>query len=284
MDLEKIKNLNLPPIEHHYDIRDTILYALGLGYGADPLNEAELRFVYEENLKVVPSICSVLSHPGFWVKDPQYKVNWVKVLHAEQAFVIHAPIPASGCVRGEYRVIGVEDKGLEKGAMLHIEKSLFNVADNARVATVRSSIFLRGDGGQGGFGDAIPAPTAIPDRKPDRVVELPTLPSAALLYRLSGDWNPLHADPKIARQAGFDAPILHGLCSYGIACRAILKTYCGDEPARLTSMYSRFSSPVYPRETIQFEFHELDGEIRFKASVKERGVVVLDRCAARVSA
>jgi len=146
MDIEKIKDLDLPPIEHRYEFRDTILYALGLGYGADPLNEAELRFVYEENLKVVPSICSVLSHPGFWLKDPQYKVNWVKVLHAEQAFVIHAPIPPAGRVRGEYRVVGAEDKGADKGAMLHVEKTLFNEADNARVATVRSTVFLRGDG------------------------------------------------------------------------------------------------------------------------------------------
>jgi len=284
MDIEKIKDLDLPPVEHRYEFRDTILYALGLGYGADPLNEAELRFVYEENLKVVPSICSVLSHPGFWLKDPQYKVNWVKVLHAEQAFVIHAPIPPAGRVRGEYRVVGAEDKGADKGAMLHVEKTLFNEADNARVATVRSTVFLRGDGGQGGFGDPIPAPSAIPAREPDRVVELPTLPSAALIYRLSGDYNPLHADPKIARQAGFDRPILHGLCSYGLACRAILKAYCADEPARLHSMFSRFSSPVYPGETIRFEFHEIGAEIRFKAVVKERGVVVLDRCSAEVSA
>jgi acyl dehydratase len=284
MDLEKITNLKLPPIEHCYEIRDTILYALGLGYGTDPLNEAELSFVYEDNLKVVPSICSVLSHPGFWIKDPQYNVNWVKVLHAEQAFVIHTPLLSAGVVRGAYRVISVEDKGVEKGAMLNLEKTLFNVADNSLVATVRSSIFLRGDGGQGGFGEAVAPASEIPDRKPDGIVELPTSPSAALIYRLSGDWNPLHADPQIARRAGFERPVLHGLCTYGIACRAILKAYCGDEPARLTSLFSRFTSPVYPGETIRVEFHELGEEIRFKAVVKERGTVVLDRGSAKISA
>ncbi len=284
MNLDKIKNLDIAPIVQRYEFRDSILYALGLGYGADPLDESELPFVYEESMKVVPSMVSVLSHPGFWLKDPQYGVNWVKVLHAEQAFTIHSPIPTQGAVRGEYTIIGVEDKGADKGAMLHIEKALFDEADGAKLATVRSSVYLRGDGGQGGFGSAVEAALPIPKREPDRVVEFSTLPSAALIYRLSGDYNPLHADPKVARKAGFERPILHGLCSFGLGCRALLKAYCGNDPARLTSMFARFSSPVYPGETIRFEFHDIDGGIRFKAVVKERNVVVLDRCSATLRA
>jgi acyl dehydratase len=281
VDIERIKNLDLPPLEHRYAARDTILYALGLGYGTNPLDETDLSYVYEENLKTVPSICCVLSHPGFWLKDPVYKVNWIKILHAEQAFTIHQPIPASGAVRGEYRIAGCEDRGADKGAMLHIDKTLVDMETNARIATVRSSVYLRGDGGQGGFGSAVQPATPLPAREPDRVIELATAANSALIYRLSGDLNPLHADPKVARQAGFGRPILHGLCTFGVACRALLTAYCGEEPKRLRAMFARFSAPVYPGETIRVEFFEGE-EIRFRAVAKERGVVVLDRCTATI--
>lgn len=281
MDIEKIINLNLAATDQRYDIRDTILYALGLGYGADPLDAADLRFVYEERLKAVPSMCTILSHPGFWLKDPLYQVAWIKVLHAEQAFTIHQPLPVSGNIRGILKVVGIEDKGPDRGSLLHVEKTLFT-ADAVKLATVRSTLLLRGDGGQGSYGDTIPAPAALSVRDPDRVVEIPTLTRAALIYRLSGDWNPLHADPMSAARAGFDRPILHGLCTYGMACRALLRTYCDDDTSRMSSMFARFSAPVFPGETIRFEFQEDGDEIRFKAVVKERGVVVLDRCSAEI--
>jgi acyl dehydratase len=127
-------------------------------------------------------------------------------------------------------------------------------------------------------GEPLRPPAPLAAGKPDQIVEIPTLERAALIYRLSGDWNPLHADPKVARQAGFDRPILHGLCTYGIACRAILRTYCDDEPARLSSMFARFTAPVFPGETIRVEFYEGNEQIRFRAVVKERGITVLDRC------
>ncbi len=282
MDLDRILNLQLGPITHRYEPRDTMLYALGLGYGADPLDETELPFVYEERLRVVPAMCSVLCHPGFWLKEPAYAVNWVKVLHAEQDFVIHRQLRPSGEFRGEFRVIGIEDKGRDKGALLHVEKTLYDVSDGEKLATVRSTTLLRGDGGQGNAGTLLPQAQPLAERVPDRVVEISTSPAAALIYRLSGDWNPLHADPRIARQAGFDRPLLHGLCTYGVACRAILRTYCNDDPARLRSMFARFSSPVFPGETIRVEFHEGGDQVRFRALAKERGVVVLDRCSAAV--
>jgi acyl dehydratase len=282
MDIESIRNFRLPPVEHRYTWRDTVLYALGLGYGVDPLDEAELPFVYEENLKAVPSICSVISHPGFWIKNPVHKINWVKVLHAEQSFIAHKPMPTSGEVRGEFRILGIDDKGADKGAMLYVEKTLFDMRDNSKLATVVSSVFCRGDGGQGGFGEAPKPASALPPREADKVVEFVTQPSAALIYRLSGDYNPLHADPKVARQAGFPKPILHGLCSFGVACRALLKAYCDNDPTRLRSMFARFSSPVFPGETIRVDFYEGGDQIRFKASVKERNIVVLDRCSAEI--
>ncbi len=283
MDIEKIRTMAIDPIIQPYDKRDTILYALGLGYGADPLDEAELPFVYEKDLRCLPSYANILCHPGFWAQDPQFGIDWVKILHAEQDLVMHQALPATGAIRGEYRVAGLEDKGEGRGALLHQEKDLFDDATGDHLATVRSTLFLRGNGGEGGFGDAMPAAQPVPDRAPDRIVEIATLPRQALIYRLSGDWNPLHADPAIARKAGFDRPILHGLCTKGLANRAILASYCDHDVARFQSMFVRFSKPVMPGETIRFEFFEEGaGQLRFRAVAVERDAVVLDRCSASV--
>jgi acyl dehydratase len=281
MDLERIRSLRFPAVTQSYTQRDTILYALGLGYGADPLDEEELNFVYEKELRTVPSFCSNLCHPGFWAQDPAYGIDWVKILHAEQAFTIHAPIPPAATLTADLRVAGIEDKGAEKGAMVHQEKRLM-AEDGSLIATVRSTLFLRGNGGEGGFGEAIASAPPLPDRPADRQISIPTSSRAALIYRLSGDWNPLHADPDIARRAGFDRPILHGLCTLGIACRAILAGYCGNRPERLKSMFVRFSRPVFPGETIRIETFEEGDELRFRAVAVERDVVVLDRCSALV--
>jgi acyl dehydratase len=285
MDIEKIRNMGIAPIEQSYDKRDTILYALGLGYGADPLDESELPFVYEGNLRSLPSYANLLCHPGFWAQKPEFGIDWVKILHAEQDFRIHKPLPPTGRIRGEYRVAGIEDKGEGRGALLHQEKELYDAQSGDHLATVRSTLFMRGNGGEGAFGDPVQAATPVPDRTPDRVVEIPTLPRQALIYRLSGDWNPIHADPELARKAGFEAPILHGLCTNGIATRALLRAYCDNDPTRLAAMFVRFSKPVMPGETIRVEcFDEEDGHIRFRAIAQERGAVVLDRCSARVRA
>jgi acyl dehydratase len=283
VDIEKIRSMAIEPSVQSYDKRDTILYALGLGCGADPLDESELPFVYEDGLRCLPSYANVLCHPGFWAQDPVFAIDWVKILHAEQDFTIHSPLPATGSIRGDYRIAAIEDKGEGRGALLHQEKALYDAETGEHHATVRSTLFLRGNGGEGGFGDPVPAATPVPERAPDKVIEIPTLPRQALIYRLSGDWNPLHADPKIARKAGFEAPILHGLCTNGIATRALLRAYCDNDTTRLTAMFVRFSKPVMPGETIRVEcFEEGDGLIRFRAIAKERETVVLDRCSARM--
>jgi acyl dehydratase len=283
MDVQAIKDLDIAPIEQSYDKRDTILYALGLGYGADPLDESELPFVYEGALKCMPSYANVLCHPGFWAQQPRFGIDWVQILHAEQDFRMHAPLPPTGTILGKYRISGLEDKGPGRGALLHQEKSLFDAGTGQHLATVRSTLFLRGNGGEGSFGEAVAAAEPVPDKAPDRVVEIPTLPRQALIYRLSGDWNPLHADPKIARKAGFDMPILHGLCTNGLACRAVLAAYCENDTSRFKAMFVRFSRPVMPGETIRFEFHEEPGRVRFRAIAKERDIVVLDRCSVEVA-
>ena len=282
MNVDAIRAMRMDPIIQEYDKRATILYALGLGYGADPLDADELPFVYEDALKIVPSYVNILCHPGFWAQKPEFGIDWVKILHAEQEFAMHAPLPATGRLRGEYKVRALEDKGEGRGSLLHQDKELFDDVSGVHIATVRSTLFLRGDGGQGGFGTPPASAQPLPDRAPDRSVSIATLPRQALIYRLSGDWNPLHADPKIAARAGFTAPILHGLCTNGIACRALLAAYCGNATPALKGMFTRFSKPVLPGETIRIDFFEEGDTLRFRAVAEDRGDVVLDRCSATI--
>ncbi|HKY93253.1 MAG TPA: MaoC/PaaZ C-terminal domain-containing protein [Nevskiaceae bacterium] len=277
MNLDVLKAHRFEPIVHAYEARDTILYALGLGYGSDPMAPEHLQFLYEDGLKMVPTMSVVLGHPGFWVKDPKFGIDWVKLLHGEQAIELLKPIPPKGRVRAESRVVGVEDKGAAKGAVMYTEKKLYDDATNELLASVTMSAFLRGDGGAGGFGVTFPVPDALPERAPDATVEIPTLPQIALIYRLSGDWNPIHASPEIARKAGFEKPILHGLCTMGLAGRALIQSCCGYDPSKLKSMFVRFSKPAYPGETFRTEIFNEGNQVRFRVRVVERDLVVLDR-------
>jgi hypothetical protein len=176
MNLEAIKAHRIKPIEHAYTAKDSILYALGLGYGGQPADPHELQFVYEKNLVAVPSISVVLAHPGFWVSEPSLGIDWIKILHGEQSFEIFKPLPAAGLVRGEYEVSAIDDRGPERGAVMHVTKRLYDVPQNQPVAAVTSVYMLRGDGGQGGFGNPPPAPEPIEDSAPSHVTELTTLP------------------------------------------------------------------------------------------------------------
>jgi len=277
MNLEAIKAHRIEPIEHAYTAKDSILYALALGYGSQPADPRELQFVYERGLKAVPSISVVLAHPGFWVSAPALDIDWIKILHGEQSFEIFKPLPAVGAVRGSYEVTAVEDRGPEKGAIMHVTKYLHDVASDECVAKVTSAYMLRGDGGQGGFGNPPPPPEPIENAVPSHVVELATLPQAALIYRLSGDLNPIHADPAAAAKAGFPRPILHGLCSLGLATRALVASIAGHNPARLQAVSVRFSKPVFPGETLRVEVFGTGKTYRFRAIATERNIVVLDR-------
>lgn len=277
MHLDALANFQIPAKDHDYTVKDTMLYALGLGYGADPLDEGQLGFVYEDGLKVVPSMCNTIAHPGFWLDKPELGIDWVKVLHGEQSFEMVNPLPPAGTVRGTYKILNIEDKGSGKGAIMSLEKTLTDPASGMVYCAVIQTIFMRGDGGQGGFGTAVVTPTALADREPDLIVDVPTIPQIALLYRLNGDYNPIHASPAIARQGGFDRPILHGLCTMGLATRALVQGVCGQDPDRLKSMYVRFSKPVYPGESIRTEIYREPGQIRFRCRSIERDLVVLDR-------
>lgn len=277
LNYRQLMGLTLPDAVNAYTQRDTMLYALGVGLGADPMDERQLRFVYEEGLKAMPSMAVVLGHPGMWIKDPQYGLDWVKGVHGEQGFTIHKqPLPTAATVIGRTKVTAIVDKGKEKGAIMYSERQILDQASGELLASLTQSYFLRGDGGFGGPDGPTPPVHGLPDSAPEKTLDLPTLPRAALIYRLSGDYNPLHADPKVAKAAGFPRPILHGLCTFGVATHAVLASYCDYDPARLTGMQARFSSPVYPGETIRAEMWKNGNVVSFRARVLERDVVVLN--------
>jgi len=288
IDVEKLKNWPFKPIEHTYTERDTILYALGVGLGHDPLDREQLRFVYEDGLQALPTMGVVLGYPGFWAKDPATGIDWVRVLHGEQSLELHAPLPASGTVVGVTRVTALVDKGAERGALMYSDREIRDKASGRLLAVSHMVGFLRGDGGfsaKGQKSDEAPAPrAATPDTAPDHVCELRTRPEAALIYRLSGDYNPVHADPAVARAAGFERPILHGLCSFGVTGHALLKTLCGWDAARLKEIGCRFSSPVYPGETLRVEMWQRGAAVQFRTWAVERNVVVLSHGSARLDA
>ncbi len=282
LDYATVKDWRFDEVRQRYDQKDTMLYALGIGLGQDPEDTRQLRYVYEEGLQAFPTMGVVLAYPGFWVRDPRTGIDWVKVVHGEQRLTVHAPLPASGMVVSRTRNTHVIDKGADKGAIVINERTLHG-EDGACLATLRQSTFCRGDGGFG-QGDASPEPLpATPDGEPDLRCELRIAPNAALLYRLNADPNPLHVDPEVARQAGYPRPILHGLCSYGVAAHAIVKSCCDYDASRLTSLNTRFSAPVYPGETLQCDiWRQADGQIQFLARSRERNVVVMSHGTATV--
>ncbi len=273
---EKLLGWRIPDVEQAYARRDTILYALGLGFGFRPTEPDELRFVYEKGLEMFPTMALVLGHPGPWMADPETGIDMVRVLHGEQHLEVHRPLPVEGRVRGVNRVVDVIDKGAGKGALISVERQLFDQASGELCSTQTAVIFARGNGGFGGAKTTSPAPHPIPERAPDAALDLATSPQAALLYRLSGDYNPLHADPAVAQKAGFPAPILHGLATLGVAARALIQLLGGPSVVTLRRLGLRFSAPVYPGETIRTELWRGDTGISFRARVPARDVVVLN--------
>ena len=284
INYEKLMKWPFQEVTHKYTEKDTMLYALGIGMGADPLDESELPFVYEENLRALPSYAVVLAYPGFWVQNPESGVDWKRVLHGEQGLVCHKPLPPSGTVRAKSKIDAIVDKGAGKGALIYSSRDIFDAEKGDLLCTITSTTFCRGDGGFGGPTGPAKPPHAVPERPFDVTCDLATLPRQALLYRLSGDFNPLHADPKVAKEVGFKAPILHGLATYAAAGRAVLKTLCDLRPERLKRLDVRFTSPVYPGETIRTEmWKEADGKVAFRARVVERDIVCLDNGYAEVT-
>jgi len=280
---EKLLNIKIPTVEQIYTHKDTMLYALGVGVGHDPVDRAQLDFVYEKNLKALPTQAVVLAHPGLWTRDLDTGIDYVKVVHGEQGLTLHKPLPSAGTVLGISRVTGVVDKGEGRGALVFYERKIVDKASGDLLATVTQTTFCRGDGGFGGPSGPTPKPHDLPEREPDLVCDLPTVPQAALIYRLSADMNPLHADLDVAAKAGFSRPILHGLATYGVSGHAVLKAVCGYDPTRLKSFDCRFTAPVYPGETFRTEIW-IDGSVvSFRTRSLERDLVAISNGRAEIS-
>lgn len=286
LNADKLLAATIPPVEQTYGPKDCILYALGVGLGYDPTDENQLVFITEKNLKVLPTFPVVMAFNFDWMLDPAFGLTWSHIVHGEETIVLHAPIPPHGTVIGQDRIVGVSDKGEGRGALLFHERTIADKATGTLLATLKQTTFCRADGGFGGPRGNAAAPHQIPDRAPDIVCDLPTRPEMALIYRLSGDTNPLHAEPAFARSAGFPRPILHGLATMGVAGHALLKEVCGYNPGRLKVMAARFSAPVFPGETIRTEIwqdaDELGSVVSFRARVKERDVFAINNGRAEI--
>jgi acyl dehydratase len=258
-------------------VRDTILYALGVGAGLDaPTDPGELQYVYEEGLKALPTMAVVLGYPGFWAKDPRYGIDWKRLLLGEESIQIHRPLPVEGAILGVTTIDEIYDKGPDKGAVMYSSRKIYDEASGDLIATARKGAFLRGDGGCGGSKESAPAPHPLPDRAPDLALDMQTRPEQALIYRLSGDYNPLHVDPATAAAGGFPRPILHGLVSYAIAGRAVISALCDGRPEQLKRIDARFSSPVFPGETLSVDlWREGPGRAAFRVRIAARGVTAL---------
>ena len=270
---ERLLKYKIPEVEHTLTTRDTMLYALGVGVGADPMDEKQLRFVYEKNLAALPTMAVILAAPHAWVRKTDTGFG-TKTVHGEQSLVLHKPLPVEGVLVGVPKLANVIDKGVEngknRGAVIVTERKVYDKKTGDLLSTLVSSSFCRDDGGFGGPSGPSRQPHALPETAPQYSCDLPTLPQAALIYRLSGDYNPLHSDPGHAQRVGFPRPILHGLCTLGVAGHALLKTLCDYDPARFKSTEVRFSSPVYPGETLRTEMWKNGNVVSFRCVVPAR--------------
>ena len=281
LDYDAVKNWNFEPVVQTYNERDSMLYALGLGIGADPTDRGQLRFVYEKDLQTIPTMATVLGSPGFWWRDPRTGADWVKLVHGEQTIRVFKPLPVAATVVAKNRVISITDKGAGKGAIVVIKRDVIDKSNGELLAEVVHGTFLRGDGGYSADpAKSDPGPAALPappDAAPNFEVELATLDQQALIYRLSGDYNILHADPEVARAAGFERPILHGLCTYGMAAHAVLQGVTRYDATRIRALAVRFTAPVYPGEKIKFQLWKRDSaSFHLRARIDARNVVVLN--------
>jgi acyl dehydratase len=272
-ELKGLKNLGQ---KYAYTDREVMLYAYGIGLGADPMDEKELAFVNEGTLtprplKVVPTFASVAA----WGAGPgEMNLNRVMVVDGERDITFHQPLATAAHITADSSVREVYDKGKDKGVVISHQTVLKNEKGEP-LATIVASRFARGDGGFGGPSLTQPDPHNMPSRAPDKVVDISTRPDQALIYRLCGDRNPLHSDPGFAQKAGFPKPILHGMCTYGITCRGVLQTYADYDPSAFKQHVARFSSPVYPGETVTMEMWKDGNVISFEAKVKSRNVTVI---------
>ena len=265
------------PSETAWSSKDALLYALGVGAGQDdPLGELEFTTENSQNVtqRVLPTMPVVLGMGGGPGLPSWGEFDFRMLLHGEQGVTVFGPIPANGEVSTVSTIVGIYDKG--KGAVVRLSAESTYADSGEPAFTTRFAAFIRGEGGFGeSRGPEIADPPKMPDSKPDHEVTYATRPDQALLYRLSGDRNPLHSDPEIAKFAGFDKPILHGLCTYGVTGRALLHGLCDSDVTKFGSVDARFSKPVTPGDTLTVRMWDADGGAIFQ-TVNQDGVVVID--------
>jgi acyl dehydratase len=280
IDPSKALGAELGEGQYTYTRDQVILYHLGLGAGNPPTDPGELEYTYEKNLKVLPSfgVIPTFGAMGGIGSVPGLEFNFAMLLHGEQDLEIHQPIPPEATITNRGKVAELWDKGKAALVVLQVDTS---DESGQPLFTNRFSLFLRGEGGFGGE----PGPkagNAAPDRAPDGVIESPTLPQQALIYRLSGDKNPLHADPEFAKLGGFDKPIIHGLCSYGVVCKAIVDRVLGGDVAKVARYQARFAGVGFPGETYLTSYWEEGDKILIQAKSKERDAVIISNAAISV--
>jgi len=282
MKLEILRGWKFEDIRRTYGDQETILYALGIGLGREYTDPDELRFVTERDLWALPTMNAVVAKLELRKCLLAAEIDTVEAFHGEQRSLFDRALPGSGTVVGRGRFLGVWDKGPGRGALIETEQEVFDALTGERYCRLRSLTFCRRDGGFGGDSTSPPRLEPVPTSEPDSIFDFPTAPQAALIYRLSGDRNPLHSDPEVARQAGLPRPILHGYCSYGIAGWAIMRSYLDCHPGRLASLDCRFTAPVFPGETLRTEMWRQDDRIAFQVRVLERDVIAISHGAALI--
>jgi len=278
LNYDSLMALGAADVPCNYAASDSQLYALGVGFGADPTNEHELPYVVETlGRHTVPTMATIL--PKVQILE-NCGWNYAQVLHGEQKLELYRPLPIAAELLTTSRVASVHDRGAGRGAVIRVATEARLKRDDTAIFTVESTLIARGDGGFGGPGGSLTPPHELPERAPDLSCDLSIRPDQALLFRLCGDRNPLHADPAVARAAGFERPILHGLCTYGIACRAILQTICEYDFTLINGFQARFSAPVYPGDILTTDMWQDRNVISFRCHVKSRNSVVLNngRC------
>lgn len=278
LNYETLLNWDLPAVAQSYTEQDSILYAIGVGASIEGIDNPELGLLYEASgPRTLPTMATVIGQRALWMDDPALGIDIQMMVHGEQAITVHAPLPAQGSIISDERVAAVYDKGAGKGALIEMARTIRDAAASTLYATLKTTYFLRGDGGFGGPDQPASSQPPIPERAADKVVDLPTRPDQSIIYRLCGDTMKLHIDREYAQKAGFPGPILHGLCTYGIAARALINAMCDHDPDGLQSISGRFSAPAYPGETIRTEIWQIGGEaLVFRSSIPDRNAVVLN--------
>ncbi|MDF1871621.1 MaoC/PaaZ C-terminal domain-containing protein [Vannielia sp.] len=271
---DHLMNFDIPEVRQSYGAEEVARFGLTVGIGQDPLDMRQLPYVgaLADDSRAMPAIVSVLGHPGFWLKDPETGVDALKLVHGEQGITIHQTIPPEATIVGKTRVTGLVDKGEGRGALLYSEKTIRDADSGELLATCHGTTFLRGDGGFGGPDGPVKPAHKLPETDPDHVFDSPTRPEQALYYRWNADPNPLHIDPRVAAKAGYERPILHGLCSFGFAAHALLAVMCEYDADRFGSMEARFTAVVFPGETLRTEIWN-DGS--FRTRVLERDKIAI---------